>query len=72
MIDSIQIRVNRASFYTPGAMWLPLLFLPKYWIDQESAAQREKVLLCFHQGKSDTLVSQVSLCLNSVDLFALG
>lgn len=36
------------------------------------AAQRAKVLLYFHQGKADTLTSQVTLCLNSVDLFTLS
>ena len=40
--------------------------------DQESAAQRAKVLLYFHQGKADTLVSQITLYLNSVDLFTLS
>lgn len=32
MTDSIKIHVNEAFCYSSGTTWLPLLFLPKYWI----------------------------------------
>lgn len=57
MIDSIQISVNRASFYTPGAMWLPLLFLPKYWICAKvHVACADSLDFCFGHGEMCTHV----------------